>query len=122
VPKPSARGSVGLYLAVLAGLTALGTVIWPIAPIATTGAGPWWLLQAGIGAAFLLAAFLADRQPLVARVILGVGALVLAACAAVFSGLLAGQPALNASLLFLVPALLALAAVFLMDTRPTRLS
>jgi hypothetical protein len=119
VQEPSQQTSIGMFLAVIAGLTALGSVIWPIVPVATMGSGPWWLLTVAIGAAFLVAAALADRRAIVAKVILGVGALILAASAAIFGGLLAnlfgGQTGVNSALLYLVPAAIAAVAAALIE-------
>jgi hypothetical protein len=120
-PGPTRRTSFGMFLAIIAGLLALGVIVWPIVPVAEAGSGPWWLVLAGAGAGFLASGYLALSRPVLARVILGTGALALIAVGAYLSGLLIGRPALSAALLYLVPAGLALVAALVIDpVRPTR--
>lgn len=111
----SGRSSAGMFLAIIAGLLAIGSVVWPIVPVAIAGAGAWWLVQVAAGAAFLVAAYVCLRRRLLARALLGVGGLALIAVAVILGGLLNGGAGLGASLLYLVPAALALVAAVLIE-------
>jgi hypothetical protein len=90
----------GIMLAIVAGLVAISLAIWPnLAPQARMGDNLWLFGAAIIGLAFIAAAFLAEWNLLVSRMILIGGAVIL-----VGSGLIYG---------FIFESLLALVLDFL---------
>jgi hypothetical protein len=108
------RHNIGVLLAIIAGLAAIGATIWPIVPQAQVRAGPFWGIAAfSSGVAFLIAAFIVDRLTVVSKALLVIGALVLVGSAAIFGGLFGGGRAPLAVVIDLAPAVVALVAAFL---------
>jgi hypothetical protein len=106
--------NIGVALAIFAGLSAMGVTIWAIVPQARSGVGPvWGLVVFLIGAGFLAAAFLVDRFPVVSKVLLIGGAVVLAASGILFGRLFGSGEGAAAAFIDLFPAILALVAGFL---------
>src|SRR5256885_15949588 len=110
----------GVLLAILAGVVALARAIGPIAaPQAYAGeqGGVWVFVAFVAGAAFLAAAFLADRHVGWSKGLLFGGAVVLTGSALYFGWLL-GAHGFAAALIDLVPALLGAAAGVLIRPVP----
>lgn len=74
------RHNVGVMIAIVAGLLAFGVALWPFgAPQPRTAVGDLWLAIVALCAlAFLAAAFLVDRLPTLARLLLAGGGVLLA--------------------------------------------
>ena len=108
--------NIGIALAIVAGLTALGFGIWPIQPPQGRGeiGVAWGIGVYVVGTAFIVSAFVAHARPWLARAILLVGAVALLG-----SGLTFGrtwsviQLGALAALFDVLPAILALAAAAL---------
>jgi hypothetical protein len=87
--KRVARGSLGLLLAILAGCSTLGEVMWPGSAPQSESLNFWVPLVVVLGCLFLLAGLLADRFVVLSKIILIGGGVILLA-SGVYFGLLSG--------------------------------
>jgi uncharacterized membrane protein YadS len=103
--------NTGLLLAVLAGCISLAEAVWPGSAPQSESLNFWLPLAILAGCGFLLAAYLADRRPSVARAILLVFGIALLGSSLYF-GLISGGGgrSLAATAADLVPGLLAIAS------------
>ena len=103
--------NTGVLLAVLAGCTSLAEAVWPGSAPQSESLNFWLPLAILAGCGFLLSAYLADRQPGVARAILLVFGIALLG-SGVYFGLVSGGGgrSLVATVADLVPGILAIAS------------
>ncbi len=114
-PKQGRFNNVGIALAIVAGLIAIGFTQWPVAQPQGHGRAAWWAVSVWIvGFGNIAAAFLADRYPMVSKSLLTLGALWLAGSALVAAEVFR-QPTLSwlAVMLDMLPAAIALVAAVL---------
>lgn len=116
------KHNVGVMMAIVAGLLAFGVALWPFgAPQTRTAVGDLWLALVALCAlAFLAAAFLVDRLPALARLLLAGGGVALALSGGLFGLLFGPAEARLAAVIDLVPAILALVAAFLIGPMVAR--
>jgi hypothetical protein len=106
------RNNSGILLAVVAGATSIAFAAWPGTAPQTGSVNPWLAIALAAGGGFLAAPFLAERHLRLAQGLLGVGGVVLLASALYFGVAERGAArSVWATLVDLVPAVLALAAV-----------
>jgi hypothetical protein len=87
--KRVARGSLGLFLAILAGCSTLGEVMWPGSAPQAESLNFWVPLVVVLGCLFLLSGLFADRFVVLSKIVLIAGGLILLA-SGVYFGLLSG--------------------------------
>ena len=106
--------NIGLLLAVVAGCFAIGQAIWPGSPPQAESLNFWLPLTIVAGAAFLLAAVLADSRTAIAKALLFGGGVLLIA-SGIYFGAVAGGGSKSALALLtdVAPGVLAMVAGFL---------
>lgn len=111
--------NLGLFLGIIAGVLSIGISVWPGAPQYAEFENILWVgFTVLIGVGFIAAAFVADRNVPLARILLGGGAILRIGSALYFGGL--AREDLGAALFDIFPALLALIAALIVGPRERR--